>query len=79
MAEGRQRDTWMQTASIISMIANANRDPKKSRPYTWKDFFPFSPPKVNKRNAPKVPLTVLRGVFVNNKVPAQYSVPVRNT
>jgi hypothetical protein len=72
MAEGRQRDTWMQTASIVAMIANVNRDPKRSKEYSWKDFFPFDAPKVSKKDAPTVPISVLKSVFVDKRMPSHY-------
>jgi hypothetical protein len=43
MAETKQRTDWDHTASILALIANANRDPKKRhQPYQPKDFHPFS-------------------------------------
>lgn len=49
MAEARQRADWQHTSSVICIIANANRDPKR-RPDPFKpaDFDPFTPPKVAK-------------------------------
>ena len=49
MAEGR----WEQTASILAMTANVNRDPKKHRRFGPGDFNPLS-----RRRAPRgIPLT----------------------
>lgn len=48
MADARQKSEWGQTSSIISMIANVNRDPSKHpAPYKPMDFSPF---KVNIKN-----------------------------
>ena len=41
MYEGKLKDEWRQTASVISWIVNMQRDPKKGRATTYKDFFPF--------------------------------------
>jgi len=40
VAEGRGRDQWAHTSTILAMIANANRDPKHSRAYVPDDFNP---------------------------------------
>jgi len=49
MAEGR----WEQTASILAMTANVNRDPRKHRRFAAADFNPLS-----RRRAPRgIPLT----------------------
>ena len=43
MAEGRSRLEWSQTAEVLSMIANANRDPKKKpSPFKAEDFNPWA-------------------------------------
>jgi hypothetical protein len=63
MAEGRRRDQWNHTASVLALVANANRDPKKGRAFTPADFHPMSGPK---REPPpiKADISVLK-VFVN--------------
>jgi hypothetical protein len=42
MAEGRARDAWGRTSSLMALLANYHRDPKKSRAYRPSDFDPFS-------------------------------------
>lgn len=42
MAEGRGREKWAHTSMICALIANANRDPKRSRPFKPADFDPFA-------------------------------------
>ena len=42
MAEARGRDNWVHTSAILALIANVNRDPKKTRPYKPSDFDPYS-------------------------------------
>ena len=41
MAEGKQRHTWIHTSSLLALIANANRDPKKTRAFKPSDFDPY--------------------------------------
>jgi hypothetical protein len=42
MADSRRRVEWRQTASILAMLANLHRDPKRrSRPYEIDDFDPM--------------------------------------
>jgi len=41
MAEGWGRLQWAQTAALLAMLANCNRDPKKTRPYKPSDFDPY--------------------------------------
>ncbi len=65
MAEARGRDRWAHTSTILAMIANVNRDPKKSRPFKPQDFSPYRP--VRKGPRKKVPLSFLRDVFVKEK------------
>ncbi|OQZ07278.1 MAG: hypothetical protein B6D36_00710 [Planctomycetes bacterium UTPLA1] len=67
MAEARMRDEWARTSSLLALIANAHRDPKKTRAYRPSDFDPISkPPKPI-----KVGVEVLKDVFLHGKVPAQ--------
>ncbi|HUX15215.1 MAG TPA: hypothetical protein VMW52_02015 [Phycisphaerae bacterium] len=41
MAEARQKDDWDHTSSVLCLIANVNRDPKKGRRMRPHDFHPF--------------------------------------
>ena len=56
MTQARQRDAWNHTASVMALLANVNRDPKKGRPFKPADFHP-SPSKKAKRKK-GIPLTV---------------------
>ena len=40
MARGRQRDQWSRMSSLLAMLANIHRDPKKGREYAASDFDP---------------------------------------
>lgn len=42
MAEARGRAMWAHTSSILALIANVNRDPKKRGPFTAADFDPYA-------------------------------------
>lgn len=41
MVQARQKEEWNRTAAIMSLVANVNRDPKKSRAFDIKDFHPM--------------------------------------
>lgn len=40
MAEGRGRAEWARMSSLMALIANCHRDPRKSRPASPADFDP---------------------------------------
>lgn len=42
MAHARKRDDWDHTSVLLSMTANAHRDPKKTRPFHPRDFNPYA-------------------------------------
>jgi len=42
MAEAHGREAWAHTSAILTLIANVNRDPKKTRPFKPSDFDPYS-------------------------------------
>ena len=42
MAEGLGRERWAHTSMLCVLIANANRDPKKHRPFKLSDFDPYA-------------------------------------
>jgi hypothetical protein len=65
MLDGRQRHDWSIVASVMAVIANTNRDPKRSRRLKPSDFDPFS-----QRSRPvKVGVSVLKDVFIDGKLP----------
>lgn len=52
MADGKGRDEWGRMSSLLAMLANIHRDPKKKRrPYTPVEFNPYHAPK-RKRGHP---------------------------
>ena len=69
MAEGRSKDNWQHTSSILALMANVNRDPKKTKLFKPSDFNPTlnqsSRPDVivvNKEN-----VSLLRNLFTGDK------------
>lgn len=42
MAEGRARENWTHTSHLLALVANVNRDPKKSRAFQPADFNPYA-------------------------------------
>jgi hypothetical protein len=51
----------------MAVLANIHRDPKRSRSLKPTDFDPFA----QKRSVPKVPITVLKDVFINGQMPKE--------
>lgn len=42
MAEGVMRERWQHTSSLMCLIANAHRDPRKTGAFKPSDFDPYS-------------------------------------
>ena len=66
MAESRQRESWARTASVLALVANTQRDPKKTRPFKPSDFDPFAK---SGKSTPKVGVDVLKSVFIEGRMP----------
>ena len=66
MAEGHHKDRWQHTSSVMALIANVNRDPKKNRPFKPSDFNPY----LKKTSRPDVivvtkeNISILRNAFL---------------
>jgi hypothetical protein len=56
---------------MMAIVANVNRDPKKSRPFTPDDFNPYVRRKPAKLG--KVGVGVLKDVFVKKAIRRQHS------
>lgn len=69
MAEARAQHTWAATSSVLAMIANANRDPKKSRPFVPGDFNPLIERKRTNEPVIQVGIEVLKDVFIDGRLP----------
>ena len=42
LAEGSGRVRWMHTSAVMALIANVNRDPKKTRAFKAEQFNPYA-------------------------------------
>ena len=42
MAEGLGRERWSHTSLVCALVANAHRDPKRTRPFAPSDFDPYA-------------------------------------
>ena len=65
MLDGRQRHDWSIAASVMSVMANLHRDPKRSRRLNPSDFDPF----MTRQRPVKVDVSVLKDVFIDGKFP----------
>jgi hypothetical protein len=65
MAQARSRQAWAHTSTVLAMLANVNRDPKKTRPFKPADFDPHKASILEKRPMAKVSIDVLKTVFVD--------------
>jgi hypothetical protein len=61
MADARNRAEWGRAASIMALIANVNRDPKKSRAFKPADFDPFTQRRSGA--APKLKMSEVKGML----------------
>jgi len=68
MAEAKGRANWAHTSTVLALLANVNRDPKRTRAFRPADFNPFE----TRRARDGVPLVaenlaMLKRVFVDKK------------
>lgn len=66
MAEARRRHDWDQTASLMTLIYNANRGRKK-RAARLSDFHPC--PDRRRERVPKGSIYDLKAAFIDRKAP----------
>lgn len=64
MAEARGRENWIRTSTILAMIANTNRDPKKSRPFKPSDFDPYSDDRRRDAKVESVDMATLKSMLL---------------
>ena len=65
MAEARVRDEWRRTSTLLALIANCHRDPKRTKAFRPADFDPFREPE----KAIRADITVLKDVFIDRRMP----------
>lgn len=65
MAEGRQRHDWSIAASVMALVANTQRNPKRTRPFKPSDFDPFA----KRQTFIRADVSVLKDVFINRRPP----------
>lgn len=63
MAEGRRQHDWGQTASVMCLLANLNRDPKKTKALTPADFMPGPKKKPEVKPATPADMERLKAMF----------------
>ena len=67
MAEARGRAEWSRMSSLMALVANVNRDPRRTRAFRPRDFSPYE-----RRRSEGIPLTagnidLLKRVFVKEQ------------
>lgn len=67
LSDARVKFEWSQTASVLCLIANVNRDPKKTKAFKPSDFFDFGPAKDRKAEAIQelTDFSIIKDAFVN--------------
>lgn len=66
MAQARQQDAWNHTASLLAMLANVNRDPRRGRAFKPADFHPVPAARRTESSPPlKGDIGLLKKVFVD--------------
>ncbi|MCC7409959.1 MAG: hypothetical protein IT442_17970 [Phycisphaeraceae bacterium] len=75
MAEAHGREKWAHTSAILALIANVNRDPKKTRPYKPSDFDPHTARDRCDDAIELTDLSVLKQAFVGSKQPSLEATP----
>ncbi|TVQ57549.1 MAG: hypothetical protein EA377_00820 [Phycisphaerales bacterium] len=66
MGEARLDERWSHTASILALIANVNRDPKKTGPFKPADFMPRTGKKPDPATQ-RADISVLKSVFIKQQ------------
>lgn len=67
MAEGLGRERWAHTSVVCALVANANRDPKRTRAFKPSDFDPYARQEQRERMADKESLAILKQALTGRK------------
>jgi len=70
MADARHTNEWNHTSALLAMLANTHRDPKKTGPFKPGDFHPGIKRAAPSEPLPKVDISILKTVFVDQRPPA---------
>lgn len=65
MAEARAKEKWNHTSSILCLIANIYRDPKKHRAFKPTDFSPFHSKPAEVIKDTKAGFAAMKAIFVD--------------
>ncbi len=68
MAEARAKENWTHTSSVLAMIANVNRDPKKSRAFRPDDFNPYAAKRTSAIAIKAENIGIVKKAFLGNGV-----------
>jgi len=64
MAEAKGKDNWQHTSTVLALLANINRDPKKQKAFSPDDFNPYRKEPQKKTILKGKDLRILKDVFV---------------
>jgi len=62
MAEGKAESDWLHTSTVLSLLFNCHRDPKKGKASSPDDWNPYAKKRraTAKKNIPKGSITMLK-------------------
>jgi hypothetical protein len=66
MSESRSRDNWNHTSSLLAMLFNVNRDPRKQQAVSPELFNPFER-KGERRKDTKLAFKCMEQIFIKHK------------
>lgn len=69
MAGARSREQWNHTASVLALLANCHRDPRRRRAYSPADFLPPRTDQPVPAPTPITDLSILKAVFIDRRIP----------
>ncbi|MFB3894591.1 MAG: hypothetical protein ACE15C_21525 [Phycisphaerae bacterium] len=69
MAEARARDNWAHTSTVLALLANVNRDPKKGRPFKPADFDPYAARDGRDEVIEVTDMAILKDAFLKERNP----------
>ena len=69
MAQAASKERWAHTSTMLALIANVNRDPKKTRPFKPADFDPYSAKDRRNEAIEVTDMAVLKDAFKKERMP----------